>query len=322
MIKKLLLIVLGMVFGEITILAQSDEEVKKGMMVRQEAQYKRVLESPNATNISSKMNISGIIIDDNGNPLNDVELEFNFSRAKGWESESLNKKVVSKSRFSFTQSGYTGVTVYFRKKGYFSETRFYGTYQASKYLKNKTYTQTDEKIVLREKGKFAKIDIFDKKLKYSFSKKTKGICDVSNLSYETFPIDKKIDCSKYIYLDFERNQDGEIIMTQNHLGHLIPKGPIVRYFSKDSNDGFILVEPPKDITYLTTAPDTAYNIKEIKIPYGIDRIYFYYRNGKSYGKGFVGYANSAFQESRVTLYLMQNNENDPNEKYNLRSDER
>lgn len=203
-----------------------------------------------------------------------------------------------------------------------SETRFYGTYQASKYLKNKTYTQTDEKIVLREKGKFAKIDIFDKKLKYSFSKKTKGICDVSNLSYETFPIDKKIDCSKYIYLDFERNQDGEIIMTQNHLGHLIPKGPIVRYFSKDSNDGFILVEPPKDITYLTTAPDTAYNIKEIKIPYGIDRIYFYYRNGKSYGKGFVGYANSAFQESRVTLYLMQNNENDPNEKYNLRSDER
>lgn len=319
MIKKLLLMVFGMVFLGITILAQSDEEVKKGMMGRQEAQYKRVLEGQNATNISSKMNISGIIIDDNGNPLNDVELKLVFSRPKGWESDVLKKKITSNSQFSIKQSGYTGLTLYFYKKGYFRETFFYNLMQPSKYQGKDGFIKTDEKVILREIGKQAKLKKFDKKLIYNFKDKTHMICDLSDLTRKTLSINKNIDFPRYIYLDFEQDHDKKIMMIEDEYRGIIPKTIIVRYFSYDKNDGFIIKGTQKNLTYLTSAPDVNYMVKEIKVPYDAAPIYFYYKNGDNYGKGYVGFANSAFQESSVSLHLMQNIETDPKDKMNLRS---
>lgn len=319
MLKKLLLFVLGMLFLEITLLALSDEEVKKGMMARQEAQYKRVLEAQKTTASSSKMNISGMIVDDNGNPLNDVELELVFSRPKGWESEVLKKKSLCSGTFDITQSGYTGLTIYFHKNGYFRETIFYNTIKPSEYQGNDGFVKADEKIVLREIGKPAKLKKIDKKLIYNFKDKTHMICDLSDLTRKTLSINKNIDSPKYIYLDFEQDKEGKIIMITDEYRGTIPKTLIVRYVSDDNNDGFIIKGNQKNLTYLTSAPDVNYTVKEIKVPYGAEPIYFYYKNGDKYGKGYVGFANSAYQESRVALHLLQNNETDPNEKMNLRS---
>lgn len=301
----------------------SDKKISEDSKKRQEAKYAILLHDQARTSSSSKIDVSGIIVDDKGAPLNDVELEFNFSRAKGWESESLNKKVVSKSRFSFTQSGYTGVTVYFRKKGYFTETRFYGTYQASKYLKNKIYTQTDEKIVLREKGKFAKIKIFEKLLEYDWTKKQKSFCDLADLSYKTLSADSPIKAKRYIYLDFERDQNGNVVMIKHpHYERMIPKAFIIKYVSRYGDGGFIIKGNQINMTYLTTAPTSGYNDKSIKISIGSKDIYFYYKNGDTFGKGALLSPSHTYGVSSVWLKLMQNVEKDPNEKYNLRSDER
>lgn len=267
----------------------------------------------------SKFDISGVIIDDSGNPINAVELEFNFSRAKGWKNERLNKKVVSESEFSIMQSGYTGVTVYFRKKGYFPETRFYGTQLPSKYLKNNTYSKTDEKIVLREIGKRAKFKKFEKLLKYNLEKKESSFCDLSGMSYKTLSLANTMKTEKYIYLDFERDKNGEIAMIETKYNGIIPKNLIVRYISRDKKDGFIIEETVKNLTYLTRAPDTSYTVKEISIPYKSEDIYFYYKNGNSFGKGSLASPQTSYGESCVWLRLMQNVEKDENEKRNLRS---
>ena len=315
MFKKRLFFVTEIIFAGSVLLAQSNNDEKENMKVKQEA---KLLEVINKTNSSSILNISGMISDDDGKLLDGVSLELDFSRSKGWDNDHLNRKIISNSQFSIEQSGYTGLTVDFQKDGYFSERKSYSTQQSSKDLKDYVFIKNDEKIVLRKIGQLAKIKKINKKLRYDFKNNTQSICNLSDLSYETLPIDSAINYSKCILLDFERDKDGKILTVENKSnGTTIPKTLIVKYASKDKDDGFIIEGNKKDLSYLSVAPDTEYAIKEIKIQYESEPIYFYFKNGNRYGKGWAGYALTQHQTSRVILELMQNIETDPKEKRNL-----
>jgi len=319
MLKKLLLFVFGILLLETTLFALSDEEVKKSMMTRQETRYKGLLGEQSLLSNSSSIYVSGIIVDDSGNPLNDVELELNFSRPKGWESEDLTRKFISNSKFFITQAKYTGLTVYFRKKGYFEERMFYSTRISSKYLKNGIFSKTDEKIILREIGKLAKLKKVEKLLEYDWKNKRKTFFNMSTMTLETLPVDDVIKAKKYIYLDFERDKDGNVLTTKNYNNEPIPKAFIIRYVSDDKKDGFIVERDKKDFSYLPEAPAVDYNQKEIIVPLKSQDIYFYYRNGDKYGKGALLSPYTSYGKSRIWLHLFQNNETAPKEKRNLRS---
>ncbi len=313
------MLVLFTVFVAETILfAQSDEEVKKRMMERQKVKYEKLLKAQKTLSKLSKIDVSGVILNDDGKPLDDVKLELNFSRSIGWKSKDYNRKIISNSKFTISQSGYTGLNLYFRKKGYFSEYRYYGTLKPSKYLKNHIFTKHDEKIVLRKIGKSAKLKNFEKLLEYDFGKKVIRFCNLSTVTYELSSLDDTIKAKKYIYLDLERDFDGNILMTKTKYRGMIPKTLIVKYVSDDKSDGFIVKGKQKDITYLTEAPVSGYDQKEIRTPYNQD-IYFYYKNGDSYGKGAFLSPESRLGRSSVWLRLMQNIESDPKDKRNLRS---
>ena len=320
MLKKVLLFVLGILLLETTLFALSDEEVKKGMMAKQEARYKRVLEEQKILCDSSSIDVSGIIVDDSGNPLNDVELELNFSRPKGWEGERFTRKILSNSQFFIKQAKYTGLTVYFRKKGYFEGKKYYSTQYPSKYLKNGVFSKIDEKVVLREIGKLAKLKIIEKLLKYDWKNKKKTFYNMETMSLETLPADGVINAKKYIYFDFELDKDGNVLTTKNFNNEPIPKTFIIRYISDNKNDGFIIKGTEKNFSYLPEAPTSDYDKKEIIVPHGSHNIYFYYRSGDDYGKGALKSPFSSYEESRVWLYLYQNIETDTKEKHNLRSE--
>ena len=145
-------------FATILIVAQSDNERNDA---RQKAQYARMQEMVNKTNQESFINISGSIVDEQGKPVNEVTVEIDFSRSKGWDNEHLNQKTLFNSFFSIKQSGYTGLTIDVQKRGYFPERRFFSTQIPSKYLKNNVLAKNDEKIVLRQIGKLAKLKNID-----------------------------------------------------------------------------------------------------------------------------------------------------------------
>ncbi len=303
--------------------AQQKKEVDKGFIARQNEKNKQ-LEEEKKINASNGINVSGVIVDENGKPLDDVVMNIRFSRLnlKKWGTTDYKKKVTTKSKFILKQAGYSFLMIDFRKEGYFPVRKKYSLYKRSKYRKNNSFSKNNEKVVMRKIGKKAKLIKFDKKLKYNFINKTQTICNMSSFAYIKCSADEKNKYSNYICLDFERDQDEKVLTRKNLHGELIPTTLIIRYVSDSIDDGFIIKGEQKDITYLTQAPDANYNTKEIKVPYNVERIYFYYKNGGSYGKGFVGYAYTAFKESRVVLFLMQNIETNPQEKLNLRSDKR
>jgi len=322
---KFLCSIVVSVFITTALWAETDKEVKEKMKAKQEARFSQLLSEINIFNKSSRFDISGEIVDENGKPLEDVILDVDFSRPKGWESEDWKRKVKSGSSFSIEKSGYTGLNVEFQKVGYFSEKRFYstrvGSEPKSKYLKDNVYSQHDEKIVLRAIGKLARLEKIGGQLKNLSKEKTQRVFDLSTLKFVIFPLDKTIPIKKFIQLDFERDQSGKIMMIQDQNKRLIPKIMTVKYVSDDVNDGFIIVGAPKDFSYLTTAPETGYTLKEIKVPYGSPDIYFFYSNGDNFGKGCVSSASASpeYGENRVFLDIMQNKETNPNEKRNLRS---
>jgi hypothetical protein len=271
---------------------------------------------------SKAINISGNILNQDGIPVNDVTMKIRFSRLSliKWGSIDYKKTITTQSQFSIHQTGYSGLMIDFHKEGYFPERKTYSIFGPSKYCKNNIYLKTNEKVVLREIGKRVKLKKFEKLLKYDWKRKKKSFCNLTDLSYETLPADSLIKAKKYIYLDFERDQGGQVLMmVENIHGTLIPKTLIVKYVSDDKDDGFIVKGYQIDMTYLTYAPEADYNVRSIKIPYKSKDIYFYYKNGNSFGKGALLSSNTSSGKSRVWLQLMQNNEKDSKEKRNLRS---
>ena len=259
---------LAVVIFSITLLSSAkDKEIEEVRKVREKAKYEMMLKSQEKTNNSSEINVSGIIVDGNGNQLDDVELDLEFSKLKGWETEDFKTKIVSKSKFTISQRGYTSLAVSFKRKGYMAEKRFYTVLRSSKYAKKTTFSMSDEKIVLRAIGKLAKVKKIKKLLEYNWKNKKATFFNMSTMSTETLPVNDPIKAKKYIYIDFERDKDGIVLTARGRLGNQVPKNFVIKYVSNDKTDGFKVEGNKKDFTYLQEAPASIYNEKEIILPF-------------------------------------------------------
>lgn len=118
---------------------------------------KRMMEYQKKLSDKSKVIVTGNIVDDVGNPLDDVQVEYVYSKPVGFKNVYFRKKIKSSRTFSMEQEGYTNLILYFQKEDYVSEKRFYTTQRMNTSNKNDLVLRINEKIVMQKIGISAKI---------------------------------------------------------------------------------------------------------------------------------------------------------------------
>lgn len=257
---------------------------------------------------SSVIDISGIVVDIEGKKLDGVELSVSYARPKNmWatDSETIHESLLINGDFSIKKKHYTAVTISFAKQGYYPQTTTF--YTGKKLNETDSAIQSNLRINLREVGPLPELIKFDNYLDYNIKEDKKSFCRLSDLTNGRIPsgICKLNDIPKqnsFIYLDFARDEKGEIILSKDNArgaSILVPQTYVLRFVSSDPQDGLIFLDDPTitDMTYLTEAPLKGYTEKEHKIQYPLDKIlYFYIKSGKFYGKGKIIYLDARNNE--------------------------
>ena len=285
-----------------------------------------------ATVKKSKFSISGKIVDNNGNPVNDVRVSISQGYPKKFwdESDYVTSVKIVDSNFKIEVSGGSDVSLTFSKKGYYAiNNKCYSLPRIKNSLAYSSHILKvdNQKIVMDPQGKLARYKsysatFFIRKEKYfttfSISKREK------NLQNKSFAIAKELP-SGTIYPDVKRNKDGEIIKI-NIKGRMCPRTTYLNMVGKQG-DGFKLFngKPHRGMIGIKEAPASGY-VKQMVFhwPEDISRdIYFYYKFGDNYGKGkLTSLSCSASGEILMGFKLRQNVENDTDSKVrrNLRTE--
>ncbi len=287
---------------------------------------------------NSKYIISGIIVDDNGEPVNNVKVRISqsFPVNFGLKNKLKNSTRVVNSNFEITLCGGACVSLGFSKNGYHSVfNKQFSVFRPKGELRNianpvKTLDVKNVKIILDKVGPIAKI----KKVRFSlFIKKE---CYFTSFSVPAFELSKK-DCqynnisslnSGMIYLDFKRNKAGKMIKTKiNNVGNG-RLGPATTYLKMIGGEdcGFKLFEgdPRRNLIGIKEAPEAGY-VKQLVFNWPKDmrkEIPFYYKFGKIYGKGIMNSAScNSSGKIRMGFSFYQNIEtnSDPMVRRNLRT---
>lgn len=251
---------------------------------------------------SATVNVKGTVVNSHGTKLDDVEVRIRFNRPKNiWatETESLEEKANINGDFHIKKKGYTSISIRFLKKGYHAKN--FTLYTGKKENEHDSSVQNDLKVSLREIGTLVRLITYDERINFDPQNKEITVCDLSNLQKQeitnkTYKNNIPQNFSKCIYLDFEKDSDGNIITESIQRGtpkpQNIPKNYIIKFISGADTDGFVLysqkntVSTYKLITYLEEAPKESYNLKEIKLPFNIkNSVFFYIKCGDFYGKG-------------------------------------
>jgi hypothetical protein len=176
-------------------------------------------------------------------------------------------------------------------------------------------------VKLRETGTFAEfIERVQGHIEYQIEKKRRIVFGLTKLGegemkLYSWPFDRQLSLEKYLFLDFARNPQGEIIYAQKNMRGTVPAPEtyILKLVSPDPEDGFISInEQVKDWSYLTDAPDTAYTSKELVLPYNGEcltinrKYYFYIKCGNFYGKGRASTPSAGHDEYHVYVTIMFN----------------
>ena len=249
-----------------------------------------------------KIHLVGKVTDMNNLELEDVTLNLDFSRPKnfGLESEDLRETRKINGSFTIEKRHYTSVSISFYKPGYRIEhITFYTSKEANNPL---SAIQENCHIKLREIGTLAALVKGDAHLEYDEERQLLTVFDLSEiadgkLNRKELKLGEAIPFKKYLRLDFERDNQGEVILQEHGQGKykkLLPKTFYLRFVSSDPDDGLIPVDttgPDKmDITWLTQAPEGEYAAKDFEFSYkeGMDiQFFFYIKCGKYYGKGLI-----------------------------------
>lgn len=271
----------------------------------------------------SIISISGDITDVDGKKLDNIELSITFTRPKDmWatDSVSVHETKLVNGGFFIEKKHYTSVTISFLKQGYYPQTTTF--YTRIKANEKDSAIQNGIQIKLRKIGPVAELIEIDKDLIYDIKAGTKSwynLTDIPKISSDICKINDKIQQKKYLFLDFCRDEKGEIIMGKANApgtNALAPETYILHFISPNSEDGLIFLDndtPIADMTYLTEAPLKGYTSKELKISFPLDKTrYFYIKCGKFYGKGKIIYLdarNSEFSHVfRLSMELLFNKE--------------
>lgn len=238
--------------------------------------------------------INGEVTDTNGNPLDNVILFIHVGRPRPenrMETEyKMNSEIIS-SKFRVQKMGYSSLRLSFHKDGYYVENLSFDNNIFDMDI-SKPILQKSIQVKMIKRGVGAKKTAASNFIVYNFEDGTKSIFDLSAFSEQkkgsneaekkyqikikTCALKTKDDTKQYIELDFKRDEKGNIVyIDPPSLFHNIPcpSAYIVRFYSDNPDDGFILMEDfhSKLITLddfnkkYTTAPEKGYNKKEIMI---------------------------------------------------------
>lgn len=302
------------------------------LLVMMDSNFGKAIIMFNEEIADARIHLVGKVTDMNNRELEDVTLRLEFNRPKdfGLKSEHLRETRTINGSFTIKKNRYTSVSISFYKPGYRIEhITFYTSKEANNPL---SAIQENCHIKLREIGTLAALVEGHAHLEYDEERQLLTVFDLSEiadgkLKKKELKLGEAIPLKKYLRLDFERDNQGEIILQEQGQGKykkLLPKTFYLRFVSSDPDDGFIPADttgPDKmDITWLTQAPEGKYATKELKFSYK-DRMkihfFFYIKCGNHYGKGLISEIeasdNTKYKNGLLFIKLYINkNQNDLN----------
>ena len=278
-------------------------------------------------NKAGKFSIQGKVIDEKGKPLDNVRVTITKSISRGFmESESYRHYETINGNFLFDEHGCNALYLDFYKKDYFVVHKYYDIsmkQQENISVNDSLVTAKNQIIVLRAFGKLAKLKKADEKFYLNPVTKEQDIMDLIDFQKKEVNDVENIITKKYFYLNVKCDANGEPLMIfDTRTKKMVPEKIFLNYISNNRADGIIIAHNAKDITYLKIAPESGYAKEPIPLVLNIHsdaNIFFYYKNGNTYGKVWI--QQTAYISGKVEsiLIIKENVEKDPKEKRNLRS---
>ena len=210
-----------------------------------------------------EIDIKGTVVDEDGKPVENVRLEIRYEKPvlpyMTDNKYEVERRVVS-GDFEIKKKGFNDVELKFSNQEYFLESfHFHAGFGMGENEEN-TLKQPALRVVLEKRLPTAEIsDLQREKLEYNLSRKRKTYCDLDGavsgkngngqVKMVTIPLDEKPKAGKYLELDFQRDEHGEIV-TREFPGVVDQKGEspkypavyIFRLHSDDPEDGMIVME--------------------------------------------------------------------------------
>ena len=297
----------------------SPEEQKKSRMLNTAKKMNEMWNIALDIQKRSKFTISGKIVDDAGQPVDQVEVRISQGYLKngGFSTSYTESQQIVNSDFKLDISGGSGVSLTFHKNNYYDVENLQYSLPQSKTtwgFSDNVVAADNQRIVLERKGVMAK-----------YKRKAPGLFmrEEQNFTCYSIPLlgtdyNKEYSFDKInslppgtIYPRVERDKDGKLVkVVVDNVGkkRFGPRMVSVNMIGGDK-DGFIIIkESPDDILSIKEAPESGY-VKQMlfHLPEDMHKHYFYYKFGNCYGKGIVRCFNcNANGEIMIGLELYQN----------------
>jgi len=270
--------------------------------------------------------ISGKIVDKNGNLINNVGIELSLARNVMFAEKDERVQIISPDGyFLFKYDGYTCITLYFSTDAFFDVNSKGYTLKREVEYKTENFGSVvykDIEIVMHKIGETAKTKFADIIWNRIMLRQLDvNIIPLTTLKHQVLNKDNLNYPSKYFIIN-----KGDLQKKHNELD---PEFQFyLTYISKNPDDGFLEVESTEELGLrgLTEAPESGYELKQLPLffPRGNNNKtyrYYYFKNGYHYGKIklYRSTTNAEKDAINVRFYIVTNKERDIKQRRNLRS---
>lgn len=257
---------------------------------------------------SGTIELSGSVVDQNGDPLDDVGVEVAEVSPKDMFGTLRNRKVLRvDSQFRIKRAGVQTIDCGFFKDGFYDERRSYSVPEGMQDSGDSSFSKKDELIVLFRIPDPAPLNKFEGSLRSSalgpHSVLNIRILDLRGVSLTTVQIEEKAGLGlplHHIFLDPEIDDDGRLSRVPFDLKNIggmqtvLRSGRIVMS-QPELGDGLVAADvlersplPNRKFRMMTEAPLVGYKpFLNISIDSGEEELFFYCRLAGKYGKGLV-----------------------------------
>lgn len=273
-----------------------------------------------------RFTLEGVVVDEQGMPLDDVSFRISKEKVVGfdkWEKDT-EEQIINRT-FSITARGYSDVSLYVNKDGYFEEIVYFSAPDPDDYRnpEEPVVDQRDIRIVLEKRGDIT--DLIEKDFKLTYRRQQDGsasghLVDFGRNKWEEYargrgaknPIpvanlfDPELTPPMCVYMIPKVDNDGRILTETRELEEwkpynhkeVFPKE--LRIVTSDPEGGFIIYDQqPEDHAYwsMKLAPENGYKQEIILNPDWMFRrsgyvasgaskyIFYYFKINGRYGKG-------------------------------------
>jgi len=280
---------------------------------------------------SSKFSISGNIVDDAGQPVDQVKVYIRqgYLREGGVSSQYISSTQVVNHEFKIDLSGGSSLNMDFSKSGYYNKNARFNLPRAGLTYSSDSVIAPNQKIVLERTGTLAKTRHKTQSFWIRNGEFTNLL--IPELKSTESNTNLYLDLTKLrsgtIYLDVARGKNGKIIETIicNVTKRMGPRTMLLNMVG-GNDDGFILINDRKISRFIDIkdAPESGY-VKQMifTLPDDLQKMFFfYYKFGAHYGKGKISsFSCDAYGKIYVDTELYQNIETSTDQKVrrNLRT---